>query len=58
MHQNENVVFIEPAKQFCGNDYCFSVKNERSLYFDDDHPSLFGASQIVKSILNSIQEIK
>ena len=53
-----NVVFIEPAKQFCGNDYCFSVKNGRSLYFDDDHPSLFGASQIVKSILNSIQEIK
>lgn len=51
-HFPSNVHFIKSAPAFCHDGNCFSVKNSKSLYFDDNHPSLYGTEKMVE-LLNS-----
>jgi hypothetical protein len=46
----ENVHFIYPKDIFCKNGECYAVLNGMALYFDDDHPSVYGASLLVEPI--------
>lgn len=41
---------IEPYNVYCSVDYCSAIKNGRALYFDDNHPSIYGAKLIAASI--------
>ncbi|MEZ9778853.1 acyltransferase family protein [Vibrio sp. 10N.261.54.A5] len=45
-----NVHFIYPRDIFCKKAGCYAVMKGKSLYFDDDHPSVFGAELLVASI--------
>ena len=49
----DNVVLINPADYFCGDKFCFSTIDQRSLYFDDNHVSNYGASLIAEDIINT-----
>jgi hypothetical protein len=41
---------IEPRKKICADDTCKAVIDKKALYFDQNHPSLFGASLIAQQI--------
>jgi peptidoglycan/LPS O-acetylase OafA/YrhL len=43
---------ISPLPIFCTNAYCSAVKNNHSLYFDDDHPSLYAAGELAAAIID------
>ena len=45
------VKIIDPAKQFCDDTSCYAVVDGKSLYFDDDHMSVHGASFVAKEIV-------
>lgn len=38
---------IDVSSPFCNSDKCFTTKNGKPLYFDDDHLSVYGADQII-----------
>lgn len=46
----ENVHFLNSKEVFCDRQSCYAVKNGVPLYFDDDHPSISGAFQLVELI--------
>lgn len=46
----KNVHLLKPSDIFCDEKSCYAVKNGISLYFDDDHPSVSGASMLVELI--------
>ncbi|MEM5498188.1 acyltransferase family protein [Paraglaciecola mesophila] len=46
---------ILPSDYFCDANYCYVIKNKKSLYFDDDHMSMHGAGIIAKQIIKKIQ---
>ena len=46
----ENVTFVKPESTFCRQQSCFSVIDSKPLYFDDNHPSLYGASLLVNEL--------
>ena len=43
-------VVIEPRQQFCIGDICKAIIDKKGLYFDHNHPSLFGASLIAQQV--------
>lgn len=43
----QNVHFIKPYDIFCDENDCFAVKNNTPLYFDDNHLSTLGASELL-----------
>lgn len=47
-----NVIFVKPDKIFCNEVICHAIKDGRALYFDDDHVSVYGASQLVQDIIS------
>lgn len=48
----KNVIFIDPREIFCDEINCYAVRDGKALYFDDDHPSLFGTEKIANMIVN------
>lgn len=38
---------LNTSDTFCTSEKCFSVKNGKPLYFDDDHLSVYGADQLI-----------
>ncbi len=46
-----NVVFIHSRDAFCEREECYAVDNGKSLYLDDNHPSVHGASILADMIL-------
>lgn len=44
---NERLIPIKTADILCRNGYCPAVVHGKSLYFDDNHLSLFGASLLI-----------
>lgn len=51
MPARPDVLRISPLPVFCNEVYCSAVKHNKSLYFDDDHPSLFGAGLLADYVL-------
>jgi peptidoglycan/LPS O-acetylase OafA/YrhL len=45
-----NVHLLNPQDVFCDKRSCFAVKNGIPFYFDDDHPSVAGAAELVNLI--------
>lgn len=45
-----NVIFIDPTEAFCNRLNCQVVQQHQALYFDDNHPSLVGAQQLLELI--------
>ncbi|MCQ8819295.1 acyltransferase [Pseudoalteromonas agarivorans] len=45
-----NVHFLKPQDVFFDKANCYAVKDGTPLYFDDDHPSLLGATKLVELI--------
>lgn len=45
-----NVYLLKVQDVFCDADTCYSVKDGVPLYFDDNHPSVAGAEELVKLI--------
>ncbi|MBB1311789.1 acyltransferase [Pseudoalteromonas sp. SR41-8] len=45
-----NVHLLRTSDVFCDDVSCYAVKNGVPLYFDDDHPSVLGAKQLVELI--------
>lgn len=41
------VKILNVSDTFCTSEKCFSVKNGKPLYFDDDHLSIYGADQLI-----------
>ena len=51
LHQiPDGVKVVDPAKLFCRKTHCSISINGKSLYFDDDHMSIYGARQIASKI--------
>ncbi|WP_406734684.1 acyltransferase family protein [Vibrio scophthalmi] len=46
----DNVIFIKPENVFCRQDKCYAALDSKPLYFDDNHPSIYGASLLVKEL--------
>ena len=44
---------IYPHKNLCNEQYCDVMRNNRPLYFDDDHLSVYGAMQIMPIVQQS-----
>jgi len=44
------IELLDPVESFCNLDDCFAVRNGKSYYFDDDHPSIYGATRIVQQL--------
>ena len=49
-----NLKRIIPSSVFCEEEYCSAIKNGKALYFDDNHPSLYGAELILKTTIPEI----
>lgn len=49
-HYPDNVTLLDPKDVFCDESNCYAVKDGVPLYFDDDHPSVLGASKLVELI--------
>ncbi|WP_102797866.1 acyltransferase family protein [Bowmanella denitrificans] len=47
---SDKLTAIHTADLFCQNMQCAAVKNGHALYFDDNHPSLYGAKLIARKI--------
>ncbi|MCW8109547.1 acyltransferase [Alteromonas ponticola] len=47
----DNVVFINSRDAFCGRKACYAVDAGKSLYLDDNHPSVHGASILADMIM-------
>jgi len=45
-----NVHLLKTQDIFCNNKNCYAVKDGIALYFDDDHPSIAGATQLINLI--------
>lgn len=45
-----NVHFLKPSAVLCNEENCFAVKNSKSMYFDANHLSIYGAQELVKLI--------
>ncbi len=43
-----NVVFVKPTEALCKNGQCNAIEKGKSLYFDDNHPSVEGARTLIK----------
>lgn len=50
LHYDEQLIAVNPLSIFCGVEYCSAIKDEKALYIDDDHPSLYAAKLIVDSM--------
>jgi peptidoglycan/LPS O-acetylase OafA/YrhL len=51
MPHNPGLLRVSPLPVFCNSEYCSAVKGNKSLYFDDDHPSLYGAGLLADYVL-------
>lgn len=49
------VSIINPADYFCDAQKCLATMNGTSLYFDDDHMSVAGATIIAKQIIDNVE---
>lgn len=48
---HDNLVRVVPSDVLCnqnGSEHCESLRDGRALYYDDDHLSNYGASQVIK----------
>lgn len=53
-----NVIAVDPFMTMCGSKHCKITYNGSSLYFDDNHLSVFGATKLVReSVLGFRNEI-
>ena len=52
-----SVKIIDPANLFCDETSCYATRNGASLYFDDDHMSVVGASFIARHLLEVIDSM-
>ena len=48
------VTVIDPAKAFCDKVFCYAAREDVSLYFDDDHLSIAGASIVAADVLRKL----
>lgn len=59
---SKDIVLINPSNLFCDEYNCHLTKNGKSLYFDDDHISVVGATFLAKHIIDNnflgIPEVK
>lgn len=51
MPATPSLLKVSPLPVFCNTEYCSAVKNNKSLYFDDDHPSLYGAGLLADYLI-------
>jgi len=47
----KNVHILRPQDVFCDEKKCFAVRDGKPLYFDDNHPSILGAAELVNLIM-------
>lgn len=52
---DEKLIRVSPLPVFCNDSFCSAVKHGNALYFDDDHPSLFGARLLAEHLLTELQ---
>ena len=45
------IYFIKPMESFCDAGYCKAVQDNKALYVDDHHVSVYGAELIVKNVI-------
>ncbi len=50
----KGVSYIPTLDIFCDKNWCYGVKDNKALYFDDDHLSLYGASLVADRILRNL----
>ena len=44
----DNVTLLDPTKAFCEQQNCYVIDKGKSLYFDNNHPSMTGARKLVE----------
>lgn len=54
--QNEQLIRVSPLPVFCNLHFCAATKAGKSLYFDDDHPSLYGAGLLAEYVLRELRQ--
>ncbi len=55
LKKGPDLIVIDPADDFCTNTNCKTFVNGKMLYFDDNHPSVFGANLIAWRITSKIK---
>jgi hypothetical protein len=53
---NPMVHYIDPSLTLCEEEKCLAVKNFKSLYFDDNHISIYGANLLSLSIIEVLSQ--
>lgn len=49
-----SLIRIDPTRVFCDKNDCYSIAGGQALYFDDNHPSIFGARLVVGEIERTV----
>ncbi|MCA0950246.1 acyltransferase family protein [Shewanella chilikensis] len=49
--ENYDVNIVDTQMDYCDGRYCFAVNKGKALYFDNNHPSIYGASLIAERLL-------
>lgn len=53
----KSITVIDPADEFCDSVDCYAIRNNASLYFDDNHMSVAGASLVSKKIASEMNAV-
>ncbi len=51
-------ILVDPAADFCSNGECNFSQGHKLLYFDDNHPSIYGASLVAKRIVKHLTMVR
>ena len=54
LNPGSDLIIVDPADDFCDGSRCYHLVQDQMLYFDDNHPSLFGAQLIADRIARAI----
>jgi hypothetical protein len=52
-----NVKIFDPLNAFCDDSLCYYTKNNQSLYFDDNHLSVYGSELFMKAFKAKFPEL-
>ena len=50
-----DVKLFDIASDFCDSSVCFAIRDHEALYFDDNHPSVYGARRVAPSIVRLLE---
>jgi len=47
------VIVVDPKELLCDESSCYAIKDNKAMYFDDNHLSIEGAGIVARHLLNT-----